>query len=108
MGYNIIPFNFPLGTYLALPPKGQAHAEHIITLRLESLLEVFFRQRLKPVHNIPLLPTEAFNLNAERSLHNICASAIILCCYCDIKQGAEAVTEGLPIILQGVPEAIIT
>ena len=46
MGYVRSPFNCPLGTYLALPPKIQAHAEHLSTLRLESLLEAFFKQIL--------------------------------------------------------------
>ena len=41
MGYDRGHLNYPLGTYLALSPKVQAHAEQISNLRLESLLEVF-------------------------------------------------------------------
>ena len=78
MGYGIIPFNCPLVTYLALPTKGQAHSEQLSTLILEFLLEMFFKQSLQPVHNSPLSPIEAFHFEAERSLHNICATAIIL------------------------------
>ena len=68
---------------------------------------MFVNQRLYPIWERPLLPTEAFHFKAGHSSHDICASNILPWSNCGIKQGAEVFIGGITIGIKGVSEAII-